>query len=464
MKSDQTFSNLLKDIKNKIDEKNLRSGVISICSEIPLLNSLNNYNYLLMKYSFAALWQEEDDLSFIALDKCKYITLDGPNRFKIAKDFYNQNLKNLINIDQNSHPSSLSKIIYFFSFSDSFSRGENSVDVPNMEAILPKILIINNHKKSWIRMNVQFNHKKSIREIIEEFCLFRTEILSTEFQEEKKNINISITQFENAFNKSRKNLIKNISKGIELTQDNILKKIVLSSKIKIKLESKFYLNNILKKLKYSQDNSCIYVWKRNTDDITFGASPEKLFSLKNDQLILEAIAGTSEKKINQDFLLNNSKNIKEHTFVVNFLINSLKKLNIYKFQRSNLKVKNFGNIAHLQTILKSSVTKLCPFKVLSILHPSPAVCGIPQDLANEWIQTLETFSRGNYASPIGWIDIEGNADFRVAIRGARYVNKEIHLTAGAGLVKDSLCLEEVDEIKLKFESIAKQIFLTNIFQ
>ena len=157
-------------------------------------------------------------------------------------------------------------------------------------------------------------------------------------------------------------------------------------------------------------------------------------------------------------LLSSLKNIREHEIVLSFLINCLKDLNIIKFEKSDLKVKSFGNISHLQTILNASVNNLNPFEVLSTLHPSPAVCGIPTNIANEWIKTLETFPRGNYASPIGWIDFEGNTDFRVAIRGARYLNQEIQLTAGAGLVKDSICLNEVQEIKLKFEAIAKHIF------
>ena len=143
MENDLTFSNFLKDITSKIDNKNLRSGVISICNEIPNLKSLSNYSNLLMKYSFSVFWEEEDNLSFIALDKCKYINLDGPNRFKMAEEFHFENLKNLINIDQNSDPSSSPKIIYFFSYSDNFDINGNSKNVPNLEAILPKILIAN---------------------------------------------------------------------------------------------------------------------------------------------------------------------------------------------------------------------------------------------------------------------------------------------------------------------------------
>tara|TARA_Y100000589_G_scaffold149407_1_gene142629 strand:+ start:1793 stop:3172 length:1380 start_codon:yes stop_codon:yes gene_type:complete len=458
MYNDQTFSNFLKERIIEIDNRNLRSGLISICAEIPYVESFTKYNDLLMKYSFSALWEEDNNISFMSLDKCKYIYLDGPKRFKAAKDFYHKNQRSLINIEQNPDPSSLAKIIYFFSYSDDFNRNINLKDVPNMEAILPKILIIRNNQKSWIRINAQFNNEKSLREICDDFFLISSEIISMKISKEKKNFHIPIIKFESEFEKSRRNLIKNIAKGIKLIDKNILEKIVLSARIKVKCGSKFYLNKILKSLRDSNCNSCIYVWKRNEEDITFGASPEKLFSLKNNKLSLEAIAGSADSSLNNNLLLSSLKNIREHEIVLSFLINCLKDLNIIKFEKSDLKVKSFGNISHLQTILNASVNNLNPFEVLSTLHPSPAVCGIPTNIANEWIKTLETFPRGNYASPIGWIDFEGNTDFRVAIRGARYLNQEIQLTAGAGLVKDSICLNEVQEIKLKFEAIAKHIF------
>ena len=51
---------------------------------------------------------------------------------------------------------------------------------------------------------------------------------------------------------------------------------------------------------------------------------------------------------------------------------------------------------------------------------------------------MNHFLRGNYASPIGWVDSEGNAEFRVAIRGARYIDQNLEFTAGSGLVKGSI--------------------------
>ena len=51
MQDDLTFSDFLKDVTRKINYKNLSSGVISICNQIPSLRNLSNYSNLLLKYS-----------------------------------------------------------------------------------------------------------------------------------------------------------------------------------------------------------------------------------------------------------------------------------------------------------------------------------------------------------------------------------------------------------------------------
>ena len=462
MQNNLTYSIFLKDVKSQIDNIKERSGVISICNQIPNFDLLSNYDNLQKKYPFSAIWDEKDNMSFIALDKCKSITFDGPERFQIAKKFHYENFENLIDINGKYNAALLPKIIYFFSFADDPDTTIKGKNVPNMEAVLPKITIMKVSEETWIRVNIEFNYKKSMRNLFDEFCSIRNKFILPILTKDQDNININISKFDNAFNHSRKYLIRNISKAIQLIDDGQIDKVVLSSRINFKFGNEFNLNTILNKLRNSQHNSCIYAWHRNSQDITFGASPEKLFSINNNDLTLEAIAGTSSSQINKDLLFNSEKNLREHQYVVNYLIECLQKLGINHFQKSDLKVKNFGNVLHLHTLINSSITEVCPFEILKVLHPSPAVCGIPQKIALQWINTLEPFSRGNYASPIGWVDIEGNSDFRVAIRGARYINKEIQFTAGAGLVKDSNCLDEVEEIKLKFESIANQIFLSKI--
>ncbi len=460
MKNNLNFLNFLKVVFSNFDEKGVNSGLVSICIEIPYIDLFDLYESFIDKYSFSSFWEEDNKMSYIALEKCKYITLEGPKKFKVAKEFNSENFRNLINLTDESNASALSKIIYFFSFSENLEMKYSLFDVPELEAILPKILIIKNKNKCWLRINAHVEGKSSLRTLLEEFWSIRDEILYSKNQRSKNTI---MDPFQNYFfdslELSNHKLNQLINKGIQLVEEGILEKIVLASRFKVKLKYKLDLIQILKKLKNSQPNTCRYVWKRNSEDIVFGASPEKLFSFRRPNLFLEAIAGTVSNDLNPNKLLQSSKDIEEHNFVIKYLIECLEVLKIINYKRSPLKVTSFGDISHLKTLFCANIDYICPFELLRILHPSPAVCGYPKKDAMNWINTLESFSRGNYASPIGWVDAEGNSEFRVAIRGARYFDQNLEFTAGSGIVKGSIAKNEIEEIQLKFKSLVKQIFL-----
>ncbi|MBO8218385.1 chorismate-binding protein [Prochlorococcus marinus] len=464
MKNDLNFTDFLKDVFSTFDKKVENSGLVSICVEIPCIDLFHLYELFINKYQFSSFWEESDGISYIALEKCKYVTLDGPKRFEVAKDFNSENFKSLINLTNQSHISSLSKIIYLFSFSENLNNKYLSLDVPSLEAILPKILIIKSDNNCWLRINGHVEGKSSLRTLIEEIWAIRNQVINSDSELEKlsslKNSFdfLIIDDFLNSLETSKINLKQVINRGIQLVEKGILDKIVLANRVKIKLKNKLDLLGILKRLKNNQPNTCRYVWKRNSKDILFGASPEKLFSFTKPNLILEALAGTISTDSNFDKLLRSSKDLKEHNYVIKYLIKCLEVSKITNYKKSDIKVNSFGDISHLQTHIFSTVENICPFELLKNLHPSPAVCGYPKNEALDWINTLESFPRGNYASPMGWVDASGNASFLVAIRGARYIEENIEFTAGSGIVSGSVLEKEIDEIKLKFESIVKQIF------
>ena len=460
MKNNLIFSDFLKVVFSNFDKKGVTSGLVSICIEIPCIDLIDVYECFIDKYSFSSFWEEDNKMSYIALEKCKYITLEGPKKLQVAKEFNSCNFKNIIDLTDKNESSALSKIIYFFSFSENVKKKYTLCDVPDLEAILPKILVIKNKNNCWLRINAYVDDKSSLRTVIEELWTIRNQILSLRNHKSKNSLNYPIMNyFEASLELSNNKLNQLINKGIQLVDEGILEKIVLASRVKIEIKNKLDLINILKKLKTNQPNTCRYVWKRNSKEIIFGASPEKLFSLTKNNLVLEAIAGTVSSDLNPDELLKSYKDIQEHDYVIKYLIKCLDVLKINNFTKSPLKVTSFGDISHLQTLLCSKIDNICPFDLLKILHPSPAVCGSPKKEAMNWINTLESFSRGNYASPIGWVDSEGNSEFRVAIRGARYFDQNLEFTAGAGIVKGSIAKKEIDEIKLKFNSLLKQIFI-----
>ena len=451
--------NFSDDILNKIEKNRLKKGIISFCIELPFRDLIDIYSIFFEKYNFSIFWEENNNISFLALDKCKSVQLKGPNRFQLAKKFNDKTLKNIINLESQYKISSLTKIFYFFTFRENSNKYQFDNDFSILEGVLPKFLIINDGKNITIRMNIEIDPRISIRDKINEFWDIREKIISSKSQNYNYgNANISLDDFYKSFYKNYPLLNKQISAAIKLINDGCIEKLVLGSKLIFQLKNKLNIIQILNKLRLSQTNACRYLWKRNDENMIFGASPEKLFSLKEKVLKLEAIAGTEKIGFNMETLLRSDKNLREHNFVINYLIENLKFLNIRNYKKGELKIKEFGNIAHLCTLISADVNKICPFELLEKLHPSPAVCGFPKEKALDYLDILENFERGNYASPFGWVDLEGNADFRVALRGARIIKGGIEFIAGSGLVKGSICEKEIDEIKLKLASLANQIF------
>jgi len=453
------FLNFSNDILNKIEKAGLTNGIVSFSLELPFRDLIDIYSIFFAKYNFSIFWEENNNISFIVLDKCKSIKLKGNNRFQVAKNFNDKTLKNIVNLESQYKFSSLTKIFYFFTFKDNSNKLKITNDFSILEAVLPKFLIINDGKNILIRMNIEIDPSTSIRDYLYEFWNIRDKIISKKRQNYNYgNPNLSIDDFYKSFYKSYPLLNKKISKAIRLINDGYVEKLVLGSKLIFQLNNKLNIVQILNKLRLNQPNACRYLWKRNQDNMIFGASPEKLFSYEKKVLQLEAIAGTEKIGLDMNTFLRSDKNLREHDFVINYLIENLELLDIRNYKKEELKIKEFGNIAHLCTLIRAEVNKICPFDLLEHLHPSPAVCGFPKEKALDYIDSLENFNRGNYASPFGWVDVEGNADFRVALRGARIINSSIEFIAGSGLVKGSICEKEIDEIKFKLASLANEIF------
>ena len=61
--------------------------------------------------------------------------------------------------------------------------------------------------------------------------------------------------------------------------------------------------------------------------------------------------------------------------------------------------------------------------LLENLHPTPAVCGFPKENALELIRKYETYDRGYYAGPFGYIGSDCS-DIVVAIRSSLLTKTE----------------------------------------
>ncbi|KAL6583939.1 hypothetical protein OROMI_003228 [Orobanche minor] len=119
-------------------------------------------------------------------------------------------------------------------------------------------------------------------------------------------------------------------------------------------------------------------------------------------------------------------------------------------------LRKLPRVQHLYAKLTGTLQKEDDeFKILSSLHPTPAVCGLPTEDARVLISETEMFDRGMYAGPVGWFG-GAESEFAVGIRSA-LVEKGVGalLYAGTGIVQGSISTLEWQELELKTSQFTK---------
>jgi len=78
-----------------------------------------------------------------------------------------------------------------------------------------------------------------------------------------------------------------------------------------------------------------------------------------------------------------------------------------------------------------------------------------EDVALAMLEELETFDRGRYAGPVGWVDAPGDGEWAVALRCAELEGNTARLVAGAGVVAGSDPDAEWAETQAKLEPMLR---------
>lgn len=197
----------------------------------------------------------------------------------------------------------------------------------------------------------------------------------------------------------------------------------------------------------------------------FGATPELLASVENGTLHTAALAGSrcrgktpAEDEALAAELMETPKERHEHAVVVDALREILTPIARSLDIPAEPTLYRLSNIQHLYTPIHAQLDAgYHALDVIERLHPTPALGGYPRAEAIEAIKRLETVERGWYASPVGWIDPNGDGTFAVAIRSAVSAGEQARLYAGAGIVSDSDPDREWEETGLKFKPLLEAL-------
>lgn len=156
-------------------------------------------------------------------------------------------------------------------------------------------------------------------------------------------------------------------------------------------------------------------------------------------------------------LSQSAKNRSEHSLTVGMIRDLLRPLCRRLDVDAEPWLLRLANIQHLATRLEGRLDRdhlhLTALELAGLLHPSPAVCGVPAAPAMAAIRALEGMGRARYAGPLGWVDANGDGEWGIALRCAELAGREARLFAGAGIVADSDPATELEEVQVKMGAL-----------
>ncbi len=451
-----TFSDILTAITKGWCGRKTDEPVLSLAMPITGVDPLQQLPLLADKETFRFLWDSSPGRCLAAAGKCQYLDLSGPRRFELAQRFSDVSLGRLLDVTPDAPLHGKARMLFAFSFFEQTSERQRAKGLPSAaQAVLPRWQLSRQGCESWLRLTAVATHEAEARELVEKLWIMSQRLKQRSEQRERILTNIRSgllfsQQWQDCY---RPALIR----GIDLVNNGVLDKLVLAVRQSIWLEAPLDPLEMLSRLRLQQTGSCRFLWQRSDNEAFFGASPERLLSLRRGQLHIDALAGTAARDDKAQALLRSEKDLREHELVVASITNQLISQGLEPRRLRRPQLARHGHLVHLHTPINATAREKLPLHLAGVLHPTPAVAGFPRRDAMSWLRTLEPFERGSYAAPIGWIDSLGNAEFRVAIRSGNARGKELELTAGAGLVRGSIAEKELQEVGLKLAVLADQL-------
>jgi len=221
-----------------------------------------------------------------------------------------------------------------------------------------------------------------------------------------------------------------------------------------------------KRLRLTNPSPYMYYLKLK-DLYVVGSSPETLVKVDDNKVISRPIAGTrprgrtlqQDKDLAYD-LLNDEKEKAEHIMLVDLARNDLGR--VCKFGSIKvtdfLQVERFSRVMHLSSNVTGDLREGCnSFDVLRAAFPAGTVTGAPKIRAMEIIDELESVKRGIYAGAIGYFGFNKGMEFCIAIRTIIICGNTGYIQAGAGIVADSVPIQEYNETLNKLSALQKAI-------
>ncbi|POH71899.1 isochorismate synthase [Arthrobacter glacialis] len=248
-----------------------------------------------------------------------------------------------------------------------------------------------------------------------------------------------------------------------------LQKVVLARSRSTTLPKPLDINQLLARLIRQNPTAYVFAAPLPEGRTLVGASPELLIRRNGTMALSNPLAGSVPRcadpvqdLANAAALLESAKDLREHAIVVEMVAEVLNPLCINLQVPAAPELVRTGSMWHLSSKISGRLKdpEATSLDLAFALHPTPAVCGWPTQMACDLIAELEESNRGFYAGAVGWMDAAGDGEWAVSIRCADVSNDDLRVHAGAGIVPGSDPELELAETEAKFRTILAGLGVT----
>lgn len=202
---------------------------------------------------------------------------------------------------------------------------------------------------------------------------------------------------------------------------------------------------------YSQQY--VALWHVEQTGLWLVATPEPLLLAHEGHIETVALAGTRWNSTDAW----DTKNSDEQAMVAHYITQALSPY-VEGLTFEGPTTVYAGHLAHLRTTFSAHCCEDNTLgELLSALHPTPAVCGLPKEAAHKLITAVETHERAYYTGFSGLIRNVGHADCYVTLRCMRLLYEDdiywLRLYAGGGLLQESEEATEWQETECKLQTM-----------
>lgn len=226
---------------------------------------------------------------------------------------------------------------------------------------------------------------------------------------------------------------KLVSEAISYMKQSNVSKIVLSRVMKYDIDSSFNPTETFLKLCDTYPNAFVYILYHPNCGLWMGATPEQLLKIEDGILHTVSLAGT---KVDEQTNWT-EKEIVEQRIVTDFIADTLKNNGLAP-EVDKAETVKAGSVMHLKSEIKAEVNPNTDIsKLLTDLHPTPAVCGMPKNEAMDFIVNNESHNRTYYTGYLGEQGTKNSANLYVNLRCMQICKNSLALYLGGGITEDS---------------------------